>query len=169
MICFRRTAEDAPVWLLHLESLALARHVREKEGPPCLLGIGRDAPCETALRGLTGALALFLGMDERGAETIPMLNYQDTNWIPPEILVMEPMRGGGFLILQTSPPVFAFGWHPDHDFLGPIWKQPPDLDARENLLRSAFISAFPELRMEGIDETFVDCWFDKPDQIAWPP
>lgn len=159
------SAPSQTPWLLHLESLTLARVAYPDKGGACLLGQSFVPPCESAYLDFVAALASFSGWKTSHPDDIVMLNYEAMRWEMPPVLVFTPPDKPGFLVMSNGLPRFAFGYMDDIGVIGPIWDMKEKSDRRERRIRSAWKlgNAVGDL---GLDETFADCWLKEPDRLA---
>lgn len=159
--------QEASAWVLHLESLTLIKLIRPGDGTTLLSAFDAVPPCEAAFMEIASSLEAMPCL-EGSASNLVLHSTAVRDWDPPSVIVFQNPEFPGFLILHTTGPLFAFGMDARLDFIGPIWRNPPRPLTRESYLSTAYSAALLELVFENIDESFVDCWFKKPDQIAWP-
>lgn len=168
MIFIHRTSSpDSPFWLLHFESLILARMIVNSAGPRVLhIGNGTE-PNDTANAEFFQAIE-FINKDLTNSLTI--INQPDPTLANRMSLTLSPLHGTGFAIIKNTPPAMALGFTETTGLIGPIWQETPDPPSRDFQITALLDMARlqTEVRLETISPhtNIPSLWLERPDTLA---
>ncbi len=166
---FLHTTPDpaAPFWLLHFESLTLARLILHPGGPHVLhIGNGSE-PNETADREFAEAIE---SMGEGFSKGLTSIYLPDPLLATRMAVTLTPLRGVGFASISNQIPRLAVGHVEGFGPVGPVWQETPNPLTRdfeiETLLNLSQLQT--EIRLETISPTasVPSLWLERPDTLA---
>jgi hypothetical protein len=160
-------AADSPFWLLHFESLTLARLILHQGGPHVIhIGNGTE-PNETAFREFAEAIE---SMGAGFSAGLTFINQPDPLLATRSAVTLTPLKGKGFAIIKNTSPVLALAYTEEAGPLGPVWKETPEPLSRDFLVSQLLDLAQlqTEVRLETISPhaRVPALWLERPDTLA---
>lgn len=166
---FLHTTPDptSPFWLLHLESLTLAKLIL-LQGGPHILHVESSAPsCNIAFKEFAITIE---GIRPDASKGLTMIDHQSLANEIPTTIVFAPLIGNGFAVLQTANPRMALAYIETTGPIGPVWKIQPDPNTRLHRIRHSLALARKGTRLD-LGKLFrsndiMGLWLNKPDELA---
>ncbi len=170
---FHHTTPDpaAPLWLLHFESLTLARLILHPGGPHALHIQCHTPPPDEAFQEFNAAIESMGTGVSRG---LTMITHPQPGHEEPVALTLAPLTGTGFATILRDIEVpgridihtrLAIG-HLESGPIGPIWENRPESEtARRAIIALALRHASHATRSD-LDDLTPDLWMKKPTPIS---
>lgn len=164
---FLHTSPNSPFWLLHFESLTLARLI-PNPGDRHILHIGNGTePNDTANAEFFQAIEF---MSEGITNNPIIINQPDPILASRLNVTLTPLHGTGFAIISNTFPAMAVGFTEATGPIGPVWQETPNPLSRDfqvtTLLAMAQLQI--EVRLETISPhaSVPSLWLERPDSLA---
>lgn len=162
----RTDVPNHPFWILHLESLSLAKLVLQPGGPH-LLHVHADAPMpDSALTEMLEAINEMGGQTE-SVDVVTSLKLPNDF---PASLSLVPKSGPGLAIFNHGLGL-GLAWTADDGALDPVWKKLPESTiARHHAIDAAIMLA--DVRTKKLleelyeDRHVASLWLQRSDQLA---
>ena len=163
----KTTSPNSPFWLLHFESLTLARLILNPGGPHVLhIGNGTE-PNDTANAEFFQAIEF---MNEGFTKDLTIINRPDPTLASRMNVTLTPLHGTGFAIIKNTLPAMAVGFTEATGPIGPVWQETPNPLSRDFQLTTllAMAQLQTEVRLETITPhaSFPSLWLERPDSLA---